>query len=163
MNRPLISMAPQPQLMDLTQLHTTPQRNVSTGLGLTSFGEHQQQQQSLPQQHHQQHSISLSPQSSAQSSILLSILSDDLAAHIKQQRDEIEHFLIAQVIHSFIRLPFYFYYLNCGFFLLSTKINLCFLFSHLSGGAIASDFSREETKALSVTIKRCGGISGSEA
>lgn len=137
MNRPLISMAPQPQLMDLTQLHTTPQRNVSTGLGLTSFGEHQQQQQSLPQQHQQQHSISLSPQSSAQSSILLSILSDDLASHIKQQRDEIEHFLIAQVIHSFIRLPFCFYYLNwffplCGF---SKKFNLCFLFSHLSRGS----------------------------
>lgn len=137
MNRTLILMAPQPQLMDLTQLHTTPQRNVSTGLGLTSFGEHQQQQQSLPQQHQQQHSISLSPQSSAQSSILLSILSDDLASHIKQQRDEIEHFLIAQVIHSFIRLPFCFYYLNSGFFLYaaSAKINLCFLFSHLSRGS----------------------------
>lgn len=137
MNRPLISMAPQPQLMDLTQLHTTPQRNgVSIGLGLTTFGEHQQQQQSLPQQHQQQHSISLSPQSSAQSSILLSILSDDLASHIRQQRDEIEHFLLAQVIHSFIRLPFYLYYLNCCFFLCasSAKINLCFSFSHLSRG-----------------------------
>nr|XP_027085089.1 BOI-related E3 ubiquitin-protein ligase 1-like [Coffea arabica] len=88
MNRPLISMAPHPQLMDLTQLHSATQRNgVSIGLGL-AFGE---QPPPLSQQQH-----SISPQSSAQSSVLLSILSDDLASHIKQQRDEIEHFLLAQ-------------------------------------------------------------------
>ncbi|CAI9095539.1 OLC1v1031522C3 [Oldenlandia corymbosa var. corymbosa] len=101
MNRPLMSMAPQQtQLLDLTQLQnntTTPQRNaVSIGLGLT-FGENLHQQQQQQSLHHQpQHSFSLSPQSSAQSSVLLSILSDDLASHIKQQRDEVEHFLLAQ-------------------------------------------------------------------
>lgn len=93
MNRQLISMMPQTQLMgDLTQLHSSQRNGVSIGLGL-AFGE--QQQQPLSQQQ------SISPQSSAQSSVLLSILSDDLAAHMKQQREEIEHFLLAQVLHSF--------------------------------------------------------------
>lgn len=85
---PLISMQ-QPQLIDLTQLHTSQRNVVSTGLGL-AFGEQQQR----PPHHH-----SLSPQSSAQSSVLLSILSDDLGTHIKQQRDEIEHFLHSQGEH----------------------------------------------------------------
>lgn len=94
MNRPLISMVPQPQLMDLTQLNSTQRNGVSVGLGL-AFGEQQQPTQQQRQQPlSQQHSIS--PQSSAQSSVLLSILSDDLASHIKQQRDEVEHFLLAQ-------------------------------------------------------------------
>lgn len=94
-NRPLISVAPQPQLVGLTQLHTSQRNGLSIGLGL-AFGE--QQQQPLTQQQH-----SISPQSSAQSSVLLSILSDDLAPHIKQQGEEIDQFLLAQVffrLHS---------------------------------------------------------------
>ncbi|KAL3497658.1 hypothetical protein ACH5RR_040390 [Cinchona calisaya] len=93
MNRSFISMAPQPQLMDLTQINTSQINGLSIGLGL-SFGDQQQQQLQLTQQQQQNHSIS--PQSSAQSSVLLSILSDDVAPYIKQQRDEIEHFLLAQ-------------------------------------------------------------------
>uniref|UniRef100_A0A5B7A5C1 Putative BOI-related E3 ubiquitin-protein ligase 1-like n=1 Tax=Davidia involucrata TaxID=16924 RepID=A0A5B7A5C1_DAVIN len=84
------SMQPQPpQLIDLSQLHTSQPNVVSTGLRL-AFGD-QQQQQLQQHQHHQQ---TFSPQSS--SSVLLSLLSDDLATNIRQQRDEIEHFLQAQ-------------------------------------------------------------------
>lgn len=94
----LISMQsqPQPQLIDLTQLHNTsppsqqqPPNVVSTGLRL-AFGDQQQQQHQLHHHHH-----SLSPQSS-QSSAFYSILTEDLAAHIKQQRDEIDHLLLIQ-------------------------------------------------------------------
>ncbi|XP_059275807.1 E3 ubiquitin-protein ligase BOI-like [Lycium ferocissimum] len=110
MNHPLMSMQsqpqpqPQPQLIDLTQLHTSPPSQqqppnvVSTGLRL-AFGDQQQQQQQQhqlqqQQQHHHQHH-SLSPQSS-QSSAFYSILTDDLATHIKHQRDEIDHLLQIQ-------------------------------------------------------------------
>uniref|UniRef100_A0A5B7A3B7 Putative BOI-related E3 ubiquitin-protein ligase 1-like n=1 Tax=Davidia involucrata TaxID=16924 RepID=A0A5B7A3B7_DAVIN len=81
-----------PQLIDLTQLHTSQPNVVSTGLRL-AFGDQQQQQlqQQLQQRQRQQ---SLSPQSS--SSVLLSLLSEDLATQIRQQREEIEHFLQAQ-------------------------------------------------------------------
>lgn len=105
---PLMSMQsqPQPQLIDLTQLHTSPTSQqqphnlVSTGLRL-AFGDqhqhqhqqHQLQQQQQQQQHHHHHS--LSPQSS-QSSAFYSILTEDLATHIKQQRDEIDHLLLIQ-------------------------------------------------------------------
>ncbi|KAL3499807.1 hypothetical protein ACH5RR_038900 [Cinchona calisaya] len=78
--RPLISMAPQ-----LNGFQIPNKNGVSIGLGL-SFGE---QQPFAAQQ------SSISPQSSAQSSVLLSILSDNLSSHIQQQRDEIEHFLLA--------------------------------------------------------------------
>ncbi|CAN4078124.1 unnamed protein product [Withania somnifera] len=84
---------PQPQLIDLTQLHTSslsqqqPPNVVSTGLRLAFGDQHQLQQ------HHHHHS--LSPQSS-QSSAFYSILTDDLATHIKQQRDEIDHLLLIQ-------------------------------------------------------------------
>lgn len=91
---PLMSIQsqPQPQLIDLTQLHTSPpsqqhQPNiVSTGLRLAFGDQHQ-----LQQHHHH----SLSPQSS-QSSAFYSILTEDLATHIKQQRDEIDHLLLIQ-------------------------------------------------------------------
>ncbi|XP_009792528.1 BOI-related E3 ubiquitin-protein ligase 1-like isoform X1 [Nicotiana sylvestris] len=84
---PLISMQSQPQLIDLTQLHTPQQQQqqqqqtniVSTGLRL-AFEDQSHQQRQL---------YSVSPQSS-QSSILLK---EDLASHFKQQQDEIEHFL----------------------------------------------------------------------
>ncbi|XP_016443981.1 BOI-related E3 ubiquitin-protein ligase 1-like [Nicotiana tabacum] len=99
---PLMSMQsqPQPQLIDLTQLHTSPPSQqtpnvVSTGLRL-AFGDQQQQQQQQHQlQHQHHHHHSLSPQSS-QSSAFYSILTEDLATHIKQQRDEIDHFLQIQ-------------------------------------------------------------------
>ncbi|KAE9613117.1 hypothetical protein Lal_00027649 [Lupinus albus] len=71
-----------PQLINLTQLHNHnhnynhnhQQNAVSTGLGL-SFGDHQKQL-------HNQHQLSL--------------FSEGLNSHIKQQRDEIEQFLQAQ-------------------------------------------------------------------
>ncbi|XP_016571096.2 BOI-related E3 ubiquitin-protein ligase 1 isoform X1 [Capsicum annuum] len=101
---PLMTMQsqPQPQLIDLTQLHTSaplqqqPPNVVSTGLRL-AFGDQQQQQQQhqLQQQQHHHHHNSLSPQSS-QSSAFYSILTEDLATHIKQQRDEIDHLLLIQ-------------------------------------------------------------------
>lgn len=59
----------EPQLIDLTQLHTPPRNTVvSTGLRL-SFGDHLQNQ---------------------------SLLTQDFAAQMKQQRDEIDQFLQAQ-------------------------------------------------------------------
>ncbi|OIT26877.1 PREDICTED: BOI-related E3 ubiquitin-protein ligase 1-like [Nicotiana attenuata] len=94
---PLISMQSQPQLIDLTQLHTPPQQQqqqqtniVSTGLRLAFEDQSHQQQQQVQQQQRQQYSVS--PQSS-QSSILLK---EDLASDFKQQQDEIEHFLRVQ-------------------------------------------------------------------
>ncbi|XP_009628283.1 BOI-related E3 ubiquitin-protein ligase 1-like isoform X1 [Nicotiana tomentosiformis] len=87
---PLISMQSQPQLIDLTQLHTPSQQQqqqttiVSTGLRLAFEDQSHQQQQ------RQQYSVS--PQFS-QSSILLK---EGLASHFKQQQDEIEHFLRVQ-------------------------------------------------------------------
>lgn len=101
---PLMSMQsqPQPQLIDLTQLHTSPPSQqqppnlVSTGLRLAFGEQHQHQQQhQLQQQQHHHHHHSLSPQSS-QSSAFYSILTEDLATHIKQQRDEIDHLLLIQ-------------------------------------------------------------------
>ncbi|GAB4834662.1 hypothetical protein Ancab_032925 [Ancistrocladus abbreviatus] len=87
---------PLPQLIDLTQLqnhhhHQQQQPNVvSTGLRL-SFGEQLQQgqqQQQLQQQ--QQHNLP------SQSSVLLSLLSDDFANQIKQQSEELNQFILAQ-------------------------------------------------------------------
>lgn len=82
------------QLIDLTQLHTPPPPHpnvaVSTGLRL-AFGDQQQLQH-----HHQQHSLS------PQSSVVLSLLSEDFATQIKHQRDEIEQFLQAQVRTNFV-------------------------------------------------------------
>lgn len=61
------------QLIDLTQLHTPPQNTVvSTGLHL-SFGDNLQNQS-------------------------LSLLTQDFAAQMKYQRDEIDQFLQAQVL-----------------------------------------------------------------
>ncbi|GFZ15407.1 SBP (S-ribonuclease binding protein) family protein [Actinidia rufa] len=74
------------QLIDLSQLHTSQQNVVSTGLRL-AFGEQQQQLQQQQQ--------TLSPQSS----VLFSLLSEDFATQIRQQRDEIDQFLRAQGEH----------------------------------------------------------------
>lgn len=82
-----------PHLIDLTQLqnhHHQQQQNqniVSTGLGL-SFGDQQHQRLQLLQQQ-QQHGC--------HSSHFLSLLSNGLASQIKQQKDEIDQFLQAQV------------------------------------------------------------------
>ncbi|PON48412.1 43kDa postsynaptic protein [Trema orientale] len=101
-----------PQLIDLSQLQNQNQPNVvSTGLRL-SFGEGQQQQQLQQSQnshnhnhnhnhnhhHHQQQSQQLQQfnQSSSSSSSLLSVMAEDFASQIKQQRDEIDQFLQAQ-------------------------------------------------------------------
>ncbi|KAI7993905.1 putative BOI-related E3 ubiquitin-protein ligase 3 [Camellia lanceoleosa] len=82
-----------PQLIDLTQLHTHQIQSpnvVSTGLRLAF--EDQQQQQLQPQQQQQRTFSTLSPQSS----VLSSLLSEDFATQIRQQRDEIQQFLQAQ-------------------------------------------------------------------
>ncbi|KAL3334924.1 hypothetical protein AABB24_031248 [Solanum stoloniferum] len=92
------SMQSQPQLIDLTQLHTNPQQPnvVSTGLRLAS-GEQLQHQlhQQYQKQQQQQNQHSLSPQSS-QSSAFYSIFTEDMSTIIKQHRDEIEQFLHVQ-------------------------------------------------------------------
>lgn len=72
------------QIIDLSQIHSSPPNVVSTGLRL-AFGNQQ-----LQQQQQQQQSMS------TQSSVLFSLLSEELAAQIRQQRDDIDHFLQAQ-------------------------------------------------------------------
>lgn len=85
-----------PQLIDLSQLHNHNHNHhpnvVSTGLRL-SFGDQQQQQQQLQQHHHNQQQ-----QNCHSSSSLFSVLAEDFATQIKQQRDELDQFLQAQVI-----------------------------------------------------------------
>lgn len=80
-----------PHLIDITQLHNQPQQIVSTGLGL-SFGDQQQHQQRLQLQQQQQQN-----QHGYHTSHFLSLLSHGLASQIKQQKDEIDQFLQAQV------------------------------------------------------------------
>ncbi|KAK7251835.1 hypothetical protein RIF29_35393 [Crotalaria pallida] len=90
---PLFPMQSQPpQLIDLSQLHNNNQHQnvVSTGLGL-SFGDQNQHQtlqlqQQQPQQQHGCHS----------SSPFLALLSQGFASQLKQQRDDIDQFLLAQ-------------------------------------------------------------------
>lgn len=89
-NHPFSIQLNPPQFMDLTQLQTPQPNAVSTGLRL-AFGE--QSQQRKHQQLQQQQQQNLSPQSS----VLWSLLSEDLATQIRQQREEIEQFLQAQV------------------------------------------------------------------
>ncbi|KAH7864369.1 hypothetical protein Vadar_028808 [Vaccinium darrowii] len=92
-----------PHFIDLTHLHTPQPNAVSTGLRL-AFDHHHQQpllQSSQPPQQtkHQNHLQPPPPQQqtlSPQSSLLFSLLSEDLATHIRQQRQEIEQFLQAQ-------------------------------------------------------------------
>ncbi|GLT34681.1 hypothetical protein SLA2020_091840 [Shorea laevis] len=100
------TMQTQPtQLIDLSQLHNHQQHQphqpnvVSTGLRLSFGGDQQQLQQNQNQQfqyhrheQQQQQQKSLVPQSSA----LLSLLSEDFAAQIKRQREELDQFLQAQ-------------------------------------------------------------------
>lgn len=90
---PLFSLQSQPsQLIHLSQLHNHQQQNVvSTGLRL-SFDDQQQQTQQLLQHQSQQQQ-----QHGCHSSAFLSLLSEGLASQIKQQRDEIDQFLQAQV------------------------------------------------------------------
>ncbi|OWM86366.1 E3 ubiquitin-protein ligase BOI-like isoform X2 [Punica granatum] len=83
-----LQQQPQPlQLINLSQLHYNPRPQqsgvVSTGLRLSFNDQHQHQhQQSLVRE-------SINPVSSL-------LPSDDFAAHVKQQRDEIDQFLLAQ-------------------------------------------------------------------
>ncbi|XP_062073793.1 BOI-related E3 ubiquitin-protein ligase 1-like isoform X2 [Humulus lupulus] len=95
-----------PQLIDLSQLHNQNQPNVvSTGLRL-SFGEQQQQLQQNQNNHHQNHNLHHHQQQQSQqlqqlnqsssSSSFLSVMAEDFASQIKQQRDEIDQFLQAQ-------------------------------------------------------------------
>lgn len=91
------SQPPPPQLIDLSQLHSHNHNNpnvVSTGLRL-SFGDQQQQQQQQQQQFQQHHN---QQQQQQQSSALFSVLTEDFAAQIKHQRDELDQFLQAQVV-----------------------------------------------------------------
>ncbi|KAF9685479.1 hypothetical protein SADUNF_Sadunf03G0058800 [Salix dunnii] len=91
-------MQPQPlsttQLIDLSQLHNhrhhQPQPNpnvVSTGLRL-SFGDQQLQNHQYQQQNF--------GTGACQSSVLLSLSSEDFSIQVKRQRDEIDQFLQAQ-------------------------------------------------------------------
>ncbi|WVZ23919.1 hypothetical protein V8G54_002463 [Vigna mungo] len=82
-----------PQLIHLSQLHNHQQNVVSTGLRL-SFDDQQQQQQKRLHLHHN-HSQQLLLHAS-HSSAFSSLLSQALASQIKQQRDEIDQFLLAQ-------------------------------------------------------------------
>ncbi|KAG9142707.1 hypothetical protein Leryth_005470 [Lithospermum erythrorhizon] len=89
---------PPNQIINLSQLHTPqnhPNNVVSTGLRLAFGDQLQQKQHPLHHQTQQQLSL-LSTQSSQESAVLLPFLSDDLDAHIKQQRQEIENFITFQ-------------------------------------------------------------------
>ena len=93
------SLQSQPsQLIDLSQLHNRQHNVVSTGLRL-SFGDQQQQQQ---QQQRLQLQQQQQQQPGCQSSTFLSLLSEGFASQIKQQRDEIDQFLQAQVSFFFL-------------------------------------------------------------
>ncbi|OVA12722.1 zinc finger protein [Macleaya cordata] len=92
----LQTQLPPPTLVNLAQLHNQQPNIVSTGLQL-AFGDQQQQQLQQQNHHHQQQ------QQQQQglvlnfpSSTLSTLLSDDLSAQMKQQRDEIDQFLQAQ-------------------------------------------------------------------
>ncbi|PRQ18602.1 putative transcription factor C2H2 family [Rosa chinensis] len=88
-----------PQLIDLSQLHNHNHNHnhhpnvVSTGLRL-SFGD--QQQQFQQHHHNQQQQQQQQQQDCHSSSSLLSVLAEDFASQIKQQRDELDQFLQAQ-------------------------------------------------------------------
>lgn len=86
---PVSAPLPPPTLVSLAELRTLPRPLVSTGLRL-AFGDqnqHQSQNQSNPL---------LCSSSPASSSLFSSLLFEDLAAQINQQKDEIEQFLHAQ-------------------------------------------------------------------
>ncbi|GMY29845.1 E3 ubiquitin-protein ligase BOI-like [Fagus crenata] len=94
---PIFSLQSQqaPQLIDLSQLHNNNHQPnvVSTGLRL-SFGDQQQQRQQQLQ--HQQQQQQQQQHVCHSSSPFLSVITEDYASQIKQQRDEIEQFLQAQ-------------------------------------------------------------------
>lgn len=86
-------MQPQqpPQLIELSQLHNN---SVSTGLRL-SFDD----QQNHHHHHHRNQAQQQQQQQKAvdNSSAILSLFKEDLVAHVRQQREEIDQFLRAQV------------------------------------------------------------------
>ncbi|KAL6175926.1 hypothetical protein ACLB2K_052564 [Fragaria x ananassa] len=86
-----------PQLIDLSQLHNRNHSNVvSTGLRL-SFGDQQHQQNQQQLQHQNHHNQQQQQQQDSHSSLsLFSVLTEDFASQIKQQRDELDQFLQAQ-------------------------------------------------------------------
>ena len=105
------SLQSQPlQLVHLSQLHNHQQQNnvVSTGLRLSFDDQHFQQQQRL--QLHQNQSQQ-QQQHGSQSSAFLSLLSQGLGSQIKQQRDEIDQLLHAQV-PNFLPFEFQFNKMN---------------------------------------------------
>ncbi|MCD9558528.1 hypothetical protein HAX54_015930 [Datura stramonium] len=162
---PLISMQSQPQLIDLTQLHTPLQQQqqqqqqrqqtnvVSTGLQLAFGDQSHQQQHQLQQQQQQQQSVS--PQSS-KSSILFSILTEDfLASHIKKQQDEIDHFLQVQVFENFSTI---------FSILLLDQSSFVHQYVNVSIGRTIEAYVRgEKEAALSCADFSSGGINGEEA
>nr|DAD47602.1 TPA_asm: hypothetical protein HUJ06_017539 [Nelumbo nucifera] len=84
-----------PTLVNLAQLHNQQPNVVSTGLRL-AFGDQQQQQHQHHQQQQQPHPQQQQQSLVLPSSIISSFLTKDLAAQLKQQRDEIDQFLQAQ-------------------------------------------------------------------
>lgn len=150
-------MQPQPlsttQLIDLSQLHNhrhnQPQPNpnvVSTGLRL-SFGDQQQQNHQYQQQNF--------GTGACQSSVLLSLSSEDFSTQVKRQRDEIDQFLQAQV-PKFSPRPGPIFFLSQGCAKMDEKISL------YAGRAAEAHISREKTAALPCTIRSRGGIDSQE-
>jgi E3 ubiquitin-protein ligase BOI-like protein len=115
---PIFSLQSQqaPQLIDLSQLHNNNHQPnvVSTGLRL-SFGDQQQQRQQQLQ-HQQQQQQQQQQHVCHSSSPFLSVITEDYASQIKQQRDEIEQFLQAQVLIFLFALMvfFFFFFLSFG-------------------------------------------------
>lgn len=144
-----------PQLIDLSQLHNHNHHPnvVSTGLRL-SFGDQQQQ---LQQHHHNQQQ-----QNCHSSSSLFSVLAEDFATQIKQQRDELDQFLQAQVIiFTLLRwVSRNFESSGMGFltfFLLGRMIEFFWVCNFL-GGTATAHISREAAEALPYATGRSGGI-----
>ncbi|OWM88313.1 BOI-related E3 ubiquitin-protein ligase 1 [Punica granatum] len=88
MNVYSLSQQPQqpPQLIDLSQLHNN---SVSTGLRLSFNNQHHHHYHQQQQQQQQQKIVD-------NSSEILSMFKEDLTAHVRQQREEIDQFLLAQ-------------------------------------------------------------------
>lgn len=130
-----------PQLIDLAQLHNQQPNVVSTGLRL-SFGDQQQQQQQQLQQHHNHHHRQQQQQHASHSSAFLSVLAEDFASQIKQQRDEIDQLLQAQVpiLHSVKRCFFFSKFFN---FVIRDK-NWIFTVRNRAGRATPAHISGEE-------------------
>ena len=156
MNHQFSLQSQSPHLIDLTQLqnhHQQQQQNqniVSTGLGL-SFGDQQHQRLQLLQQQHGCHS-----------SHFLSLLSNGLASQIKQQKDEIDQFLQAQVQFLVFGLVGHWNEYQISkkikklFFLYKFFINVFFFL----GRRVTTDNRRKETEKLSADNKDSRGNGG---